>query len=82
MEYLLLNEEEFSRLNLGQKEHLLWNSVQRLDAGEPPPMVAMDIISKNILTKNDLKQFKLWLKKYKKQKPPSILAPLGKRGKL
>ena len=82
MDYLLLTEEEFSRLCLGPKEVLLWTSVQRLDAGEPPSQVAMDIIEQKILTKNDLKEFKRWLKKRRSTKPKSILAPLGKRGRL
>lgn len=81
MEYLLLSEEEVSSLNLGPKEILLWNSVRRLDAGDCPIQVATDIVKLNILTKNDLKLFKKWLKTRPKRSK-SLLAPLGKRGKL
>ena len=82
MDYLLLSAEEFSCLNLGPKEKLLWKSVRRLDAGEVPSLVAMDIVKEKILTKNDLKVFKKWLKIRSKTRPKSVLAPLGKRGRL
>ena len=80
MEYLLLSEEEFCRLRLGEKEHLLWISARRLEAGETPRTVALTLIESGIITKNDLKLFKKWVKSLPKKTP--ALNAMQKRGKL
>ena len=80
MEYLLLSEEGFSRLRLGHKEHLLWSSAKRLEAGENPRTVALTLVESGIITKNDLKLFKKWVKALPKKIP--TLNAMQKRGKL
>jgi len=80
MDYLLLNEEDFSRLELGQKEQLLWNSVRRLDAGESSRDVAISLIESGLVTKNDMKQLKKWLKD--RPKKESLIKGLSRRGRL
>jgi hypothetical protein len=80
MDYLLLDEEEFSKLGLGRKEQLLWNSVRRLDAGENSREVAITLVESGMITKNDLKQLKKWLKN--RPKKTSLIKGLSRRGRL
>lgn len=80
MDYLLLNEEEFSKLGLGRKEQLLWSSVRRLDAGEDSREVAITLVESGMVTKNDLKQLKKWLKN--RPKKESLIKGLSRRGRL
>ena len=80
MQYLLMSEEEFSKLCLGEKEQLLWKSARRLEAGENPRTVALTLIESGLITKNDLKLFKKWIKSLPKKTP--TLNALQKRGRL
>jgi len=80
MDYLLLGEGEFSKLNLGEKEHLLWVCIQKIEFGENAIDVAVTAIETGLLTSNDFKMLKTWMKKNRPKRKKRDIDVIRRRG--
>tara|TARA_B100000963_G_scaffold335116_1_gene328951 strand:- start:88 stop:339 length:252 start_codon:yes stop_codon:yes gene_type:complete len=67
MDHLLWDEARVCQAGLPEKSLELWRLFQRIKAGEDPIEIAMDIVQRELLTPDELREWVFWLKSNRPQ---------------